>query len=174
MNTDQWISTVFLTLLIYAWGILNRGWTSPADMLRSTLGEGHNSRSEDQTYDTDMSDDDTVSGVVSGVGSHDHDNIDDPNKRTISVSSMDGPRQIRELYEGHQIEQLRIDKLKDNSELPSSVRRERREWVALRLRPNDPLGLTVTQIDKRGAELFECDPKTIERDRAIITKRIKR
>jgi hypothetical protein len=68
-------------------------------------------------------------------------------------------------------EAARGDAGSDDRPPPPVSRRERRDWVADRLRPGDALGLTATQIDAQGARLFDCSEKTIERDRLQLSGR---
>jgi hypothetical protein len=153
LNGDQIGATVFLALVIYTWGCVNRGWTSPADVIRQFRHDRQNGWSDDPTPDTDMSDDDVVSDVGSGVGSLD---------RQIPARAMTGPRPI---------EDLRAEQPDDDDPPPVS-RGERREWVALRMRPDDALRLSPIEIDRKGAKLFGCSEKTIERDRQILAGRV--
>jgi hypothetical protein len=146
---DYFMLAAVVTVVTYVIGVANRGWTSPLDVIRRIRHDMHQRWPEDQTPDEDVSDDD----VVSDVGS-----------RFVRAESLIGPRPIEEII-GDQ-----DDRQGDDGAAPVP-RRERREWVALRLRPDDPLKLPLTEIDRRGAALFGCSEKTIERDRQHLTGR---
>jgi hypothetical protein len=156
IDWDKVMPVVVLALAIYTWGCLNRGWTSPADVIRNTRHGMNNRRSEDSGVS------DVVSGrdVGSGVGP------------TVRRESLSGPKPLNELYADRCAQLGRDPDGDEDDDPPPATADERREWVALRLRPDDPLNLTVTQIDRKGSELFGCSEKTIERDRQRITGRL--
>ena len=172
---DTLMNWLAFAALVYGLGAGAKKWPGPIVTTRHVIATRQQNRRSDMSDTPTEGEDDGV--VSSPVDPEADERIEfapgvwvSPDPRMRVIRRPTGPVPLEQLIDTGPDDENGGDAVPS---LSAQVH-ERRRWVRARLDPNDPLHLSPVEIDRRGAELFECAERTIQRDRERLTRQRQR